>query len=152
MDKFAIVSNKDTYSMNEYSIDGDLFITINGFAFPSVGWNDLVISVLHMWIASATKIIVSKRMYKRRFYFMDGQYFYDIKLGKDGNILITLNEHEQQKNKIPYVINPNCFFRMLAETINSIILDSNLCNAPGVSELTKAYRVFENEARIHGYI
>ena len=87
MDRFEIFISDD-YGIsctNSNMIDLNIYIKINGIAFPSENWTDLAISVLGMWSES---IIHSEKQATANlsFYFMEGLYW--LELQKEDTYLI----------------------------------------------------------------
>ena len=102
------------YEETAFSLVGRIFIQIDDFIFPENDWNDLIVSVLNMWIENILSIIL-KQKDTVECYFMDASFFF---------IIDVLNDSFW---KIFFIKNDECIFSAYFEpkiVSKSILLSS----------------------------
>lgn len=54
-----------------------IWLTLNGYHFPMIGWNDFVVVVLGWWVAAVLRLLQNDSA-SERIHFMDGPYAVEI--------------------------------------------------------------------------
>jgi hypothetical protein len=102
--------------------------TENGY-FPGIGWSDLPLSVVSMWISNTMRMLDPQ--YGEHFvtnYFMDGPYCFDLQKTEKESIVIRFMRcvGESKKEKIPSLtIAFTDYCHALLDLAENIISDSD---------------------------
>lgn len=85
---------------------GEIWLTIDGVAFPAPHWNDFVIVILEAWAAALLRLA---RGYSRfeRVHFMDGPY--EVELSRTGEGVLELRALERgsvEKARVSVRVDP----------------------------------------------
>ncbi len=135
--KFIVISNKETYEYNEYSVFGEIYIQIGKHIFPAKGWNDIVSSVLDMWVSNLTHLIESDLCGQEDFDFMDGPFLYKIEGKGSDTVALSLYENDKLIPDSIYNVSFQEILTAILKLINELIDDKRYGNIYDVKNLSK---------------
>lgn len=151
MNYFYLNSNKTSYTWNEISLYGGLFIEIDGYSFPDSGWDDIISSVLDMWIDNVQSLIQSNFNITKDFYFMDGPYYFKVSNAGEEIANITLYRSKNAINSNPYKVS---FYNLISEICkitSSILQDKKYRGIKNINEMRIKYTQLRKAVRTKGY-
>lgn len=151
MNYFCLSSNQTSYTWSEISLYGELFIEIDGYSFPNSGWDDIISSVLDMWIDNVQSLIQSNFNITKDFYFMDGPYYFRVSNAGEEIANITLYKSKNAINSNPYKVS---FYNLISEICkiaSSILQEEKYRDIKNINEIRTKYAQLRKVARIKGY-
>lgn len=70
---------------------GNVWLVLNGYEFPTHGWNDFIVVILGWWL-TALLLLLRNDSRLERVHFMDGPYAVDVSMAPSGTLLFRALE------------------------------------------------------------
>lgn len=115
---FKINTSVESIEKNKSgNITGIINVSVNGFFFPEVNWNDFVIIVLSWWLEGANRILTHAST-EETFKFMDGPLEFKVRRKKNDLEIRFFHKNSLQNN-----ISVNCklFLDEIVQSAQKII-------------------------------
>ena len=97
----TLVIEPETLRVNEAgSATGNIWLDLNGKAFPADDWNDFIVVVTGWWVAALLRLVSGERT-RENVPFMDGPYSVEVTLDPSGILRFkALRDIGDRKNEI----------------------------------------------------
>lgn len=151
MNYFYLNSNQTSYTWNERSLYGELFIEVDGYRFPDNGWEDIISSVLDMWIDNVQSLLQFNISGSKDFYFMDGPYYFRVSNIDEEVVSLTLYQNKKMINDKPYVISFYNLISEISKIVRNILHEDKYREIKNVNEIRIKYVNLRKVAQTRGY-
>lgn len=151
---YYLISSRDSYisTRNDRSVYGELFMEIGDLIFPNKGWEDIISSVLDMWIDNISSLLKSKLGVESEFCFMDGPYSFKVFNVNEEMINIDFYEDDVRLNTKTYQISFNNFLFENLKVISYLIKDERFEKNDSIEGLKRKYVELKKIAKNRGYL
>lgn len=151
MNYIYINSNLTSYSSNERSLYGELYLELDTCKFPEDGWDDIISSVLDMWIENIHSLLRNNFSDVKDFCFMDGPYYFSVSNSSEDIANVTLYENRRALNDKPYQITYYNLISEICNIINAILNVDKYREIKTIDEIRTKYLLVKKLARAKGY-
>lgn len=149
--KFEVRSNKTTFEWDDSCLIGDIYIDIDGRAFPSKPWIDSISEVLIMWVESFLSLLETGLNGEEEFFFLGGPFSFTILTNGSNLAQLHLLEDAKPMNDIPYEVSFYSILYSMYQLIDSTTSDERLKEVQQIKRLKNMSARLKSAAKQYGY-
>ena len=98
------------------AINGVVWLTIDGNAFPAQQWDDFPVVILNWWLQSLNGLVTNQSK-RARCNFMDGPFWFEVKTAQNGELMLRFYRSSKAGDELRMQVRSS--LSMIVETMRS---------------------------------